>query len=187
MILTWEWGSKPCVCHIVLIILYISVKFDQTCFTIQISVNDLDRGNPILLYSTSYYSFCETGSQSLQSQTDVWLDRLILIYHPFGHTKGRNIRILQSAKAPYNGLFISFNSCHDMKAYGFERVCLYAQHTFNKEVCLSLLWWPNWLTFHFHTISQFRILNSEFRNSNSEFRILKFTLRLSEFGSVKYM
>ena len=30
--------------------------------------------------------------------------------------------------------------------------------------------WPKWLTFHFHTTSQFRILNSEFRNLHCEFR-----------------
>ena len=35
--------------------------------------------------------------------------------------------------------------------------------------------WPKWLTFHFHTTSQFRI-------SNSEFRIPKFALQISEFG-----
>ena len=37
--------------------------------------------------------------------------------------------------------------------------------------------WPKWLTFHFHTTSQFRILNSEIRILNSEFRNLHY-----EFG-----
>ena len=45
---------------------------------------------------------------------------------------------------------------------------------------LSPSFWIKWLTFHFHTTSQFRI-------SNYEFRILKFALRISEFGIVKYM
>ena len=33
-----------------------------------------------------------------------------------------------------------------------------------------VLRWPKWLTFHFHTTSQFRIPNSEIRYLNSEFR-----------------
>ena len=40
---------------------------------------------------------------------------------------------------------------------------------------VQYLRWPKWLTFHFHTTSQFRI-------PNSEFRIPKFALRISEFG-----
>ena len=48
---------------------------------------------------------------------------------------------------------------------------------FFRQVCLAEmhcdLRWPKWLTFHFHTTSQFRIP--------------KFTLRISEFGIVKYM
>ena len=40
--------------------------------------------------------------------------------------------------------------------------------------------WPKWLTFHFHTTSQFRILNSEFRNLHYEFRD-------SELEIVKYI
>ena len=44
----------------------------------------------------------------------------------------------------------------------------------------SKLRWLKWLTFHFHTTSQFRIPNSEFRNMHCEFRN-------SEFGIVKYM
>ena len=56
--------------------------------------------------------------------------------------------------------------------------------------------WPKWLTFHFHTTSQFRILNSEFRNPNSEISRTNWTLdytdlfqfckRLSEMSVVKH-
>ena len=39
-----------------------------------------------------------------------------------------------------------------------------------QKSCIRLLRWPKWLTFHVHTTSQFRILNSEFRNLHCEFR-----------------
>ena len=39
----------------------------------------------------------------------------------------------------------------------------------SNSICRELQW-PKWLTFHFHTTSQFRILNSEFRNLHCEFR-----------------
>ena len=35
-----------------------------------------------------------------------------------------------------------------------------------------LVRWPKWLTFHFHTTSQFRILKSEFRNLHLGHRML---------------
>ena len=68
-----------------------------------------------------------------------------------------------------------------------QLLCQYALHTY------WYVRWPKWLTFHFHTVSQFRILISEFRIQkfilrisecwirNSEFRFLKSVLRISEF------
>ena len=44
--------------------------------------------------------------------------------------------------------------------------------------CIAIVRWPKWLTFHFHTTSQFRIPNSEIRSAN-------FGIRNSEFGIVK--
>ena len=45
------------------------------------------------------------------------------------------------------------------------------------EINISIVRWPKWLTFHFHTTSQFRIPNSEFQIPNSEIRNAKFGTR----------
>ena len=45
---------------------------------------------------------------------------------------------------------------------------------------IQKLRWPNWLTFHFHTTSQFRILNSKFRIPKFALRILEFGIRICE-------
>ena len=42
--------------------------------------------------------------------------------------------------------------------------------------------WPKWLTFHFHTTSHFRILNSEFWSSNSKFWIPNSEICTTNFG-----
>ena len=55
----------------------------------------------------------------------------------------------------------------------FETAVVNEPSVFETLKFYCILRWPKWLTFHFHTTSQFRIP--------------KFALRISEFGIVKYI
>ena len=66
-----------------------------------------------------------------------------------------------------------------MKLLGIKKATL-IQYVRNPGRVISFLRWPKWLTFHFHTTSQFRIPNSEFRIPNSEICTTNFGIRNCE-------
>ena len=68
-------------------------------------------------------------------------------------------------------ILISDLSTTGQRSFVFEKVHLISILT----GVVGELRWHKWITFHFHTTSQFRI-------PNSEFRIPKFALRIWEFG-----